>query len=179
MVGSGKALKARSNAGFFYSTHTITHEVVQPIVSLERTLTMLKKIYGPAFQQVRADRLEFCKGECELAIHGRDVCKQYRIECHHKDNEAYERDRRGTITINDVVCVCSCCHHYLTTQTRRERYSGRAHTVPLVPENPLFKEYRNVLAKCHVSPVLERPASDEERANRRSAKQIRKGIQGN
>jgi hypothetical protein len=133
-------------------------------------------IYSPAFQRVRLERIAFCKGECELAIHGRDVCQAYGLECHHKDKEAYERDRNGSITINDVICVCKHCHDFLTNQQRKERYSGRFHSVPTMPE--ANSEVRYGLAKARVPIVLERSATDEERTDRRSAKQIRKGIQG-
>ena len=79
-------------------------------------------IYSKAYQIARIERLAFAKNSCEFCRHDGE---NYRLECHHKDSKAYQRDKAGTITINDVVIVCVRCHDCITDKDRRERYSKK------------------------------------------------------
>lgn len=130
---------------------------------------------SPVGTQVRLDRIAFSGGECELALEGREVCKQYRLECHHKDDESYVKDRKGTITINDVLMVCTHCHDELT-EHRRQMRKRRSFTCSLEQETE--SKVRHGLARATVSVDIGFPTADEERTDRKSVEQIRKGIQG-
>lgn len=130
--------------------------------------------YGENYQEIRQQRLTFCNGECELALLGRDTCKDYNVECHHKDSESYRRCRLGLATINDVIVVCKQCHDMLTNFQRRERYSGRSLSVESLPETPM--RLRHGLERIELEVDRNQFIADEKRPNRRSIEQVRKGI---
>lgn len=132
--------------------------------------------YGPLYQQLRKERLELADHQCELAIHGRHVCKGYRLECHHKDKQSYVNCETGLANANDLIILCEYCHDVVTNFQRMQRFSGRAYSVPTQPEEQGRVRYGLEYAKVSVGRCS--TSSDEERSHRRSAESVRKGIEG-
>ena len=85
-------------------------------------------------REIRKQRLLLCNNECELAIHGRDHCDNFRLECHHKDDFSYEKDKLGTIEITDVIIVCSFCHDFLTDARRLKRFGEQKLICSIIEE---------------------------------------------
>ena len=91
--------------------------------------------YGDSYKHVRSERMKFANRECELALFGREHCKRYRLECHHKDSESYVRCRQGVATLNDVIILCKACHDIITNLQRGARYAGTPSLRPTPVQN--------------------------------------------
>lgn len=123
-------------------------------------------------RKIRKERLKFANNECELAIFGRANCKNYRLECHHKDSESYKKDENGTICINDVIIVCSYCHDFITNQQRSDRFKTQKLECELIINQG--NEVRYDLGKTKISATIGMPFNDAKCSSSRSDKQIYK-----
>lgn len=122
-------------------------------------------------QKIRKERLKLSNNQCELAIYGRQNCENYRLECHHKDDESYIKDLNGTISINDVIIVCCHCHDFLTDCRRSVRFSKQRLSCNIIKQEE--SEVRNVLDQTKISASIGLPFNDAKCSERRSDEQIR------
>ena len=75
-------------------------------------------MYGQSYRDARRERLRFAQGRCE-------TCNaDGPLECHHRCGEAYERDERNAMTMNDCVMLCVPCHDLHTSANRAARYAA-------------------------------------------------------
>ena len=93
----------------------------------------MTKIYGPSYKQARKERMKFAEGRCEFC-----GASEFRLECHHRGKEAYERDRANEMTMKDCVIVCVLCHDRITDKDREKR---KKKVIELTPQKTLENIY--------------------------------------
>lgn len=76
---------------------------------------------SPSFLKARKERFAFAKNRCEVCNAG----PEWRLECHHRGDQSYEKDNRDAVTMNDVLIVCVRHHDAITDVDRRHRFAAR------------------------------------------------------
>lgn len=123
-------------------------------------------MYSKIFRKIRKERLKLANNQCELSIHGREICSHYHLECHHKDDISYEKDKLGTLDINDVLVVCVYCHDFLTNARRNKRFNENKLECSVL-EQDLTNEVRYGLGRTEISSLIRSSTYDAKCTKRR------------
>lgn len=110
--------------------------------------------YGESYRRARDLRMAFAGHKCEVCKHDG---RAYRVEAHHAGGAVcYERDRRGHMTLHDLVILCARCHDLVTDRDRRERYAASVVIAIATPRAPVYRPDPSPPAPMVVPPTPHR-----------------------